>query len=308
MSWACTQSRKKGDMIMTIDQKILGTTTIVESKYGDGAKSSKGTGFFYSEIAKEAEGPVSKEGLGWHKIEGVWLITNRHVVFPRVNNVDGTYNELIPDSFSFNLREFREGKIEWVPIELSRDNLINRIKLHPLSYVDVVAIKIDDLQMDLIMKDPDRQFINSTNLSNQQLPSESPVKVECTSDIVVCSYPYDFYDKENKFPIVKSGIVASAWGSSFNSRPTFLIDAQLFPGSSGGLVLSKPIDMAMIDGKMMTSKEKQFIFLGIYSGQYSHTTIDAHGKENKESFGLGIVWYSYLIPQIIENGVAPNVK
>lgn len=289
---------------MTLDQKILGTTTIVESVVAaNGGISSKGTGFFYEEISKEAEGPVNKEGFGWHRIEGIWLVTNRHVVFPRVNNDDGSYKELVPDSLTFNLREVKEDRIEWVPIMLSREELLKRVKLHPVSVVDVVAIKMDDLQMDIIQKDKERRLIMSGQLSNQHLPSESPVKIECTSDIVVCSYPYDFYDKENKFPIIKSGIVASAWGSNFGGRPTFLIDAHLFPGSSGGLVLSKPIDIAMIDGKMMTSKEKQYVFLGIYSGQYSHTTVDAEGKKHKESFGLGIVWYSYLIPQIIEKGI-----
>lgn len=289
---------------MTLDQKILGTTTIVESVVsGYGGLSSKGTGFFYEEISKEAEGPVNEDGLGWHRIEGVWLITNRHVVFPRVNNDDGTYRELIPDSFTFNLREVKDDSIVWVPIVLSREDLLKRVKLHSISVVDVVAIKMDDLQIDLIEKDHNRTLIMSGQLSNQHLPSESPVKIECTCDIVVCSYPYDFYDKVNKFPIIKSGIVASAWGSNFDGRPTFLIDAHLFPGSSGGLVLSKPIDIAMVNGKMMTSKEKQYIFLGIYSGQYSHTTVDAEGKQQKEFFGLGIVWYSYLIPQIIETGI-----
>ena len=289
---------------MTLDQKILGTTTIVESVVAaNGGICSKGTGFFYEEISKKAEGPVNKDGFGWHRIEGIWLVTNRHVVFPRVNNDDGSYKELIPDNFTFNLREVKEDRIEWLPIMLSREELLKRVKLHPVSFVDVVVIKMDDLQMNLIQNNKERKLIMSGQLSNHHLPSESPVKIECTSDIVVCSYPYDFYDKENKFPIIKSGIVASAWGSNFNGRPTFLIDARLFPGSSGGLVLSKPIDIAMVNGKMMTSKEKQYEFLGIYSGQYSHTTVDAEGKKHKESFGLGIVWYSYLIPQIIEKGI-----
>ena len=294
---------------MTLDQKILGTTTMVESvvKANNGI-CSKGTGFFYEEISKEAEGPVNKEGLGWHRIDSVWLITNRHVAFPRINKEDGSYDELIPDKFTFNLREVKDGKIEWIPIELTREEFLKRVKLHPVPTVDVVAIKMDDIQTDLLQKDQNRKLIFSGQLSNNNLPTESPVKIECTSDIIVCSYPYDFYDKENKFPIIKSGIVASAWGGNFDGRPTFLIDAHLFPGSSGGLVLSKPIDMAMINGKMMTSKEKQYVFLGIYSGQYSHTTIDAEGKKHKESFGLGIVWYSFLIPQIIEKGVACEVR
>ena len=295
---------------MTLDQKILGTTTMVESVVKTyGGICSKGTGFFYEEISKEAEGPVSKDGLGWHRIESVWLITNRHVAFPRINNKEnGSYDELIPDKFSFNLREVKDGRIEWIPIELSREEFLKRVKLHPIPIVDVVAIKMDDLQINLLQKNQNRKLIFSGQLSNNNLPTESPVKIECTSDIIVCSYPYDFYDRENKFPIIKSGIVASTWGGNFEGRPTFLIDAHLFPGSSGGLVLSKPIDIAMINGKMMTSKEKQYVFLGIYSGQYSHTTIDSEGKKSKESFGLGIVWYSYLIPQIIEKGIACEIN
>ena len=80
----------------------------------------------------------------------------------------------------------------------------------------------------------------------------------------------------------------------------FEIDAQLFPGSSGGLVISKPKDIAIINGKINTAKSKQFIFLGIYSGEYYY--VDSKTKE-KRSYGLGNVWYSYLVEEICKNGV-----
>lgn len=292
---------------MTIDHKLVGVTTIVECTYSDGL-TSKGSGFFYAEISKEGIKPANKESKGaWHKIEEVWLITNRHVVLRKKKLDNGSEEELIPDSFTFCIREVIGNKIEWVPISLSKDDLLKRMKLHQDKSVDVIAVPIEDLQTKLILKDKNRKFIIAGDLSNNNLPSENPQTIEATSDVVVCSYPYDFYDKENKFPIIKSGIVASAWGSNFNGRPVFLIDAQLFPGSSGGLVLSKPVDLALMNGKIMTAKDKQYVFLGIYSSQYSHVVKNEDGVEHKESFGLGIVWYSYLIPYIINNGISYSV-
>ena len=79
-----------------------------------------------------------------------------------------------------------------------------------------------------------------------------------------------------------------------------MIDAKLFHGSSGGLVISKPLDIAVINGNVMTSKDKQYTFLGIYSGEYTHPNPDG----TEESFGLGLVWYSYLVPEIINKGVS----
>ena len=222
------------------------------------------------------------------------------MLYFRVQQADGSALETIPDAFMFAMREVRNGKVEWVPIELSRDELLKRTKLHPDASIDVAAVKVDDLQIKIVRDNPDKKFVGGMQLTNDNLPSTKQPSIEATSDIVVCSYPYGFYDRVNKFPIIKSGIIASRWGANFNGSPHFLIDAKLFHGSSGGLVISKPLDLAIIDGKVMTSKDKQYTFLGIYSGDYTHTNLEGE----KESFGLGIVWYSYLVPQIINNGVA----
>lgn len=46
-----------------------------------------------------------------------------------------------------------------------------------------------------------------------------------------------------------------------------------------------------------------FVFLGVYSGEYLWKEIeeleDGTQKVRERSYGLGNVWYSYLIPQII---------
>ncbi len=96
-------------------------------------------------------------------------------------------------------------------------------------------------------------------------------------------------------------------GYNFNGLPIFQIDAQLFPGSSGGLVISKPTNIAMIDGNLKYNKIKQFVFLGVYSGEFKwYENIDIGGniiRMGGNSYGLGNVWYSYLIPEIISDGV-----
>ena len=71
-------------------------------------------------------------------------------------------------------------------------------------------------------------------------------------------------------------------------------------------MISKPTNIAFIDGSVKYSKYKQFVFLGIYSGEYlwrEKVKIDGKETEVKHSYGLGNVWYSHLVPQIISEGI-----
>ena len=282
---------------ISFDKDLYGLTTLIEC--GTAQFKSQGSGFYYNEISPK---DPNIDGGQWREIKGIYLITNRHVALPKINEC-----EVLPDYFVFNLREVVDDKVEWVPITLSQEQLKQRLLLHNNNDVDVVAIKVDDVIIDLVSHNSDRSFIIGGSLSNDNLPINSPIKIDVTSDIIVASYPRGFYDITNKFPIVKSGIISSGWGLQFNSMPVFLIDAQLFPGSSGGLVISKPTNIAMINGQLMHSKEKQFVFLGVYSGepvqQCAPFDIGDMTIIRKNSYGLGTVWYSNLISDIISNGI-----
>lgn len=281
------------------DNALYGLTTLIEC--GSKQFESQGSGFYYNVMSPKN----LKSGRGqWRAIEGTYLITNRHVALPKINEC-----EVIPDYFVFNLREIINNKVEWLSIQLNQKELKRRILLHQNTNVDVVAIKVDDLIIDIIKNNPNRKFVIGESLSNDNLPSNSPLSIDVTSDIIVASYPRGFYDKINKFPIVKSGIISSGWGLHFNGNPYFLIDAQLFPGSSGGLVISKPTNVAMIDGKLMRCTEKQFVFLGVYSGEPMQQSAPFEFGDmtiiRKNSYGLGNVWYSELIPEILNNNTKP---
>ena len=290
---------------MTVDQKLVGITTLIKSKSSTYGYSSQGSGFFYSELAEKPTGPINEEKhIGWYQVKGQWLITNRHVVLVKTTLPDGREVETLPYTFEFYLREVVNGQIEWFPISLSQEELRPRIILHPNNEIDIAAIKIDDIITTILRENQSKHIISPISLTNRDLPENFPGRIEATSDIIVCSYPHGSYDQANKFPIIKSGIIASSWNSYFNGKPFFLIDAQLFPGSSGGLVLSKPIDIALIDGQLKRSDEKQFSILGVYSGGFVHQEIDKDGNKQSEHFGLGIVWYSRLITEIVRGGVS----
>ena len=280
----------------TFDSQLFGMTTIIECTCG--AIKSQGSGFFFNDLAPC---DPNNQGPQWRQINGTWLITNRHVAFPKIND-----KEIVPDSFSFNLRQAQNDQIEWLPITLTKDDLLKRTKIHQNPIVDVVAIKIDDLLINVVQATQGKGIISPGTITSDNLPSISPLVVDVTSDIVIASYPKGFYDKVNKFPIVKSGIVASSWGSYFNGQPVFLVDAPLFPGSSGGVVISKPVNIAVINGKIAHNPTKQFVLLGVYSGEpvyINRVEVDDMVIIQNKSFGLGNVWYAHLIPEIIGNGI-----
>lgn len=294
-------------------QKINLITTPIITKFKSSIFSA--TGFFYSE-----ETP-SEEFEGADDVNQVWLITNRHVVLCETDS-----EEMFVDSLTFKLRWIKEGTMIFEEIKLLKDDLITRTKFHTDKEIDVVAIRVLDLflpdessektheevlkekqkrGLDEILKDIRvDEYPHWVSITNEMLPDRTGVKIQVADDVIVIGYPKGFYDYSNTFPIVKGGIIASKWGSNFNEKPHFIIDAKLFPGSSGSLVITKP---DYIRKKVGDTAKKDFVFLGIFSGEFTtQSVIETNELTIKGDSGLnaGIVWYGNLIEQIIEHGVS----
>lgn len=278
---------------MKVDDAFHGISTLIISVIPGG--QSQGTGFFYQQLA--AKDPT-KEGQ-WRAVEKAWLVTNRHVVLPKIASEE----EKVPETFSFHLRKMEGERIVWDPIVLQKTELLERARFHEDSDVDVCIIEILDLLTEKI-KTGDK-YLQWYGVSKESFPGENKIFPEVSSDTIVIGYPRGFYDEFNLYPICKSGIIASRWGAKFNAKPYFMIDAKLFPGSSGSIVISKPIDFIVEDGKPQYSKEKQFAFLGVFSGEPIEQRPPVELEDltiiRKSSFNLGIVWYSYLIEEIVES-------
>jgi len=285
-------------MPQTVDQQLHCISTLILSAWTNVQCSS--SGFFFQQLAS-ADPEKAKTGQGqWRKVEGLWVVTNRHVL---IN--DGQ----IAASMTFHHRKLTAVGFEWLPITISGDDLRARCKFHQDDNVDVALVSVSDiLGKALHPVQPNEKAMAYSAVSEDHFPGKNRINVEVGDDALVVGYPRGFYDEFSKFPIVKSGVIASCWGMPFGGRSVFLIDEKLFPGSSGSIVISKPIGF-LIENKQILhpgSGSKQFAFLGIFSGepfrQSRPIETDNFTIISKESYGVGVVWYYHLVTDIIKNG------
>ena len=282
---------------MDLDSKLNHMTTLIVTETPQGI--AQGSGFFYKVSDRpDPDGPEYQ----WVRM-GVWLITNRHVVMPKVDGV-----ETHPSAIAVHLRRWdASGRQGWAQVVLSGDDIKERVRLHPNERVDVAAVNVSELLGREVESNKDRFTYASPFCLHRGLLAcnNKEIRVEASSDVLVVGYPRGFYDNVNLFPIVKSGIVASRWGAGFQGDPCFLIDAKLFPGSSGSVVISKPIDMVMKDGQLFVLKndEKAFALLGVFSGepltQTEPVTIGDLTIAQTLEYGLGVVWYAETIEELL---------
>lgn len=281
---------------MNVDDTFHGISTLLLT--GFQGRQIQGTGFFYDELAPK---DPNTKGFYWREVEATWIVTNRHVLLPKVEG-----NEIIPDTITFHIRKVVGQGIVWEPVILDVTEIKKRLKLHTDSEVDVAILRVDDLLRERMK--PGNIYMTLSSVSEEDLPENKNISAEVADDVVIIGYPKGFYDKKNIYPIVKSGIIATRWGMNFNDMPVFLIDAKLFPGSSGSVVVTKPISSIVAEGPMKDERETQFAFLGVYSGepfrQQEPIDLDDITIIRKDSFNVGTVWYGKLVVDIVKKGKA----
>lgn len=284
-------------MVINFDQQVHALTTMIIVQKGN--VSMSGSGFFYSSYR-----PIDNSNRD-EEPDKVWLVTNRHVVLPKLKGPTGEI-ENEPDNLVFYLRAVDGDKLRWDPIELNIIALRDRVRVHSNKNIDVAIIEVKDLIGKRMDSEGNSGFVSIFCITKDQLPSSSSPQPSLADDALVIGYPRGFFDEFNLYPIVKSGIIASGWGYNFNGLPSFLIDAKLFPGSSGSLVISKPLNFAVINGMPKYSKEKKYLFLGVFSGEpmITETSLDLEDITivRRSGMNTGLVWYGKLVEEIINNG------
>ena len=124
---------------------------------------------------------------------------------------------------------------KWIEVTVTGDELEDRIRFHPDPRVDVALVDVLDQITGLARSGTLAQH---HLLRAEDRVGHSNLTAQVGDDVLVAGYPRGFYDTANLFPIVKAGIIASKWGAPFRGNPHFLVDAKLFEGSSGSVVVS----------------------------------------------------------------------
>jgi hypothetical protein len=153
---------------------------------------------------------------------------------------------------------------------------------HPDPNVDLACLNVS-----LIANEPQHVYFRNVELEMIADFAEPDLLPGC--DVWFVGYPENRYDTVNNLPILRRGYVASVPKVDFNGRPQFVIDAQVFPGSSGSPVFAALNGFFRLVGvvteTMIRHSQLQAVPTGLVVGV-------------QQVLGLGIVLKSHLVVEL----------
>jgi len=258
-----------------ISTQLLYTTMPMWVEYKDN-KQGYGTGFIYSHMVEEKS-----------NISIPLLITNYHVL----NNMKRLIIDIAEDS------DGKPKSQERVRVEIPEN-----FGMYHNTDLDIVAILMAPIfnQMTGSGKKP---FFRS--ITPNLIPSPEVVeKLGAIEEITFIGYPSGIYDYHNITPIMRRGITASPVWNDFQGEPIFLIDAGVFPGSSGSPVFIINQGGYSYDDKFIVGSRIHFL------GMLSESIVRKESFDIKTFIGIGVVIKSQIIKKFVEDGIKsmPDIK
>lgn len=174
---------------------------------------------------------------------------------------------------------------------------------HPSDDVDVAVMPISWM-LDMIGQDGTSAFIK--NITTSIIPSDAYVDgLDALEDVLFIGYPNGMFDKKNYTPILRVGTTATPLQLDWEGQSVFLIDASVFPGSSGSPVFY--LEHGGTGRRNATAK-----LLGIVAAVFFRTstgevelvpapTTVVPIANFQEMIDLGVVFKSKLILEAIES-------
>jgi hypothetical protein len=193
-----------------------------------------------------------------------------------------------------------------IPVVGPDGKYLSHVHQHEKNDVAVIEVtrQIVEAKMPLV-------FVNTTLLGTKDRLRNQGALVG--AEIFILGYPAGIFDTRNASPIWRVGIVSTSpmLGYSFpESLQTmfhlpehvdgFLIDAQVYPGSSGSMVVRKPASMSLDTGGSVMVGGPQSVpyVLGIVSDSIPIVDSNLHLMTR---MGLGIVQSADAINETIES-------
>jgi len=207
-----------------------------------------------------------------------YLITNWHVVTgrdPKTGKPISATGVADPDAVGIWLHDVKRlGSWQRI-IEPLVDSTGNKLwKEHPLGrQIDVIALALSPID-DVKIYDLDTSLAKTDMVL---LPSE-PVSI--------VGFPFGIA-AAGKFPIWKTGHIASDIDLDYDNKPVFLVDATTRPGMSGSLVFARRLGGFRSSKAMWHLGGSALKFLGVYSGRI------------REQADVGMVWKPSVIEDIL---------
>ena len=193
--------------VRSLAEQLLFTTARI-STTGSGGASGVATAFV---VRIERNGKVF-----------LFLVTNKHVVLDaRTVHLHFTVQEREQPAM---------GKIFSVEMR----DIENSWAYHGDADVDVAVAPFGPV-IDAIQAKGVQVFFRT--LGQELVPTAEAIReIDAVEDVVFIGYPNGVWDEVNNLPVVRKGITATPIAVDFRGKKQFLVDASVFPGSSGSPV------------------------------------------------------------------------
>jgi hypothetical protein len=166
---------------------------------------------------------------------------------------------------------------------------------NPDPAIDVAIMPLDPILEELHKRD---WKIYYRSVDERLIPSPEELKsLDAIEEVIFIGYPSAIFDETNYLPIARRGSSATPISVNYDGKPCFLIDASVFPGSSGSPVFIADTGASFQKDKGLVLKNRVY-FLGIVSAtgsreERSRFEIDGQATNaainTSQSLNLGMV-------------------
>src|SRR6201996_3104671 len=108
------------------------------------------------------------------------------------------------------------------------------------------------------------------------------------ASVLIVGFPLGFHDSLHHLPVVRQGVIASAFGLRFQGKGCFITDARTHRGTSGAPVVMSNASMDVSDA----ASALPWVLLGVHSSTIDMGVRDLHVDE---SLGLNSAWYADVL-------------
>lgn len=268
------------------NKQNLKSVVLIEKKGDDSKYQPIATGVIIGFPINTEEPDLAKRKYN------IFLLTNRHV-----------FNEQIELWIRFDRKD--ENNTTRFSIIL-REGQENRWLAHPDSAVDLAMVTINPQVLD--DNGVDWGFANEEIFAYFEKFSE--IGIELGDAVFLAGFPMGISGSLRNYAIVRSGTIARIDQEIIDSTKSFLIDATVFPGNSGGPVFLKPELASLVN----TIAVNSIYLVGIISGYkiyqellYSHqTNPPSIAGVSVENSGLATVVPMNFVKEIYNNFINQN--
>jgi hypothetical protein len=264
---------------------------------------------FFTTLRIETDGPDGRgcgTGFLFHRLSPSnpdtgtsFVVTNKHVIS---GSETGT--------FWFTKKDDKGEPIVGQKWDVWITGFERRWYGHPSPEVDVAVLAVNLIVKRLreMGREPFFKAIPSSFIPT----ADELRELDAIESITFIGYPNGMYDNVKLMPLARQGMTASPPELDYEGCPVFLIDASVFPGSSGSPVFIMNQGTYLTKGNIIVGN--RLLFMGLVASVF---TADQHGEveivpiptrvefrtKAKQMIDIGVVYKAHTILETIDHAM-----